>query len=242
MKLGILECDHVPENLRSRYISYDLVFDRLLQPHARSLTCVNYCMFEEQYPEHSDECDAYLITGSARSVYEAEPWIERLEEYVRTLHQLRKPMIGICFGHQMIAQALGGRTEKVEQGWGVGRQTYQMLEVPEWLESCPAEFSILASHQDQVTQLPDGATRIATSDFCQNAAFTLGDHVLSFQAHPEFTKEFSQGILDLRRQRFGEELYAAGVDSLQHPIQADLVGSWMMRFLEIQPKAQQAAS
>ena len=143
-------------------------------------------------------------------------------------------MIGICFGHQMIAQALGGRTEKAEQGWGVGRQTYQMEKTPAWLDSTPPEFSILASHQDQVTELPDGAIRLASSGFCKNAAFTLGDHVLSFQGHPEFTKEFSQGILDLRREHYGEELYASGVASLQHPIQAELVASWMMQFLNTQ--------
>ena len=236
MKLGILECDHIPENLRSRYISYNLVFDQLLQPHAQKLTCVSHHVFTGEFPDHPDDCDRYLITGSTRSVYESEPWIERLEEYVRTLHQLRKPMIGICFGHQMIAQALGGRTEKAEQGWGVGRQTYQMLETPAWLDSSPLEFSILASHQDQVTELPDGATCIATSDFCKNAAFTLGDHVLCFQGHPEFTKEFSQGLLDLRRERYGEELYASGVASLQHPIQTELVASWMMQFLNAQPE------
>tara|TARA_B100000749_G_scaffold55402_1_gene40397 strand:+ start:576 stop:1301 length:726 start_codon:yes stop_codon:yes gene_type:complete len=234
MKLGILECDHIPENLRPRFISYKLVFERLLQPHAQKLTCVSYRVFTGEFPEHPDGCGGYLITGSARSVYESEPWIERLEAYVRTLHQLRKPLIGICFGHQMIAQALGGRTEKAAQGWGVGRQTYQVLETPAWLDSSPPEFSILASHQDQVTELPDGATRLASSGFCKNAAFTLGDHVLSFQGHPEFTKEFSQGILDLRREHYGEELYASGVASLQHPIQAELVASWMMQFLNTQ--------
>jgi len=242
MKLGILECDNVPGNLRSRHISYTRMFDRLLRPHAPELSCATFRVHAEEFPEHPDDCDGYLLTGSARSVYESEPWIEQLEEYVRTLHRLRKPMIGICFGHQMIAQALGGRTEKAEQGWGVGRQTYQMEKTPAWLDSTLPEFSILASHQDQVTELPESATRIATSDFCENAAFTLGDHVLSLQGHPEFTKEFSQGILDLRHERFGEELYASGVHSLQQPIQADVVASWMMQFLSATSERVQAAA
>ena len=140
-------------------------------------------------------------------------------------------MLGVCFGHQLLALLLGGRTERAAQGWGVGTHSYQLKQKPEWMSPALDELTLLISHQDQVTQLPQNATLLASSDFCPNAAYAIGDQVLCFQGHPEFVHDYSRALMELRQDFLGEAVYSQGVSSLDRDHQGAAVAEWMMRFV-----------
>lgn len=231
MRIGILQCDATNENFRDEHGDYPGMFISLFQSIDPELQFTVFDVRLGQYPQTPRECDAYLITGSRFSVYDDEAWIHKLEKFVVELHSEKHPLLGICFGHQMIPRALGGKTEKAAQGWGVGVQSYRKTKTKSWLNPALENFSLLAVHQDQVTELPEGAELIAESEFCPNAAFMIDDHILTFQAHPEFEKAYSKVLLVLREQILGPEIFAAGVKSLDQSIQPQVITNWMVNFL-----------
>jgi len=231
MKIGILQCDATNENFRDEHGDYPGMFISLFQSIAPELQFAIFDVRLEQYPQTPQECDAYLITGSRFSVYDDESWIRKLEKYVVELHYKKHPLLGICFGHQMIARALGGKTEKATQGWGVGVQSYRKTKTKSWLNPALENFSLLGFHQDQVTQLPEGAELIAESEFCPIAAFRIDDHILTFQPHPELEKAYTKALMVLREQILGPEIFAAGVKSLDQSIQPQVITNWMLNFL-----------
>ena len=152
-------------------------------------------------------------------------------EFVRELNRRHKKLLGFCFGHQLVAQALGGKTERSAKGWGVGLHTHRFTTVPSWHDQGDVDLNILVSHQDQVVAVPDSARVLAGSEFCENAVCQIGDHILTFQGHPEFVPEYSRELLSIRRERIGEAAYAAGVSSLSGIAQGQRVGSWVLNFL-----------
>ena len=231
MKLGILRTDAVRPELKAEYGEYPDMFIALLQHSDPNLEYAVYDVELGQYPADIDEVDAYLITGSKSSVYEDKPWIVELMEFVRELNRRHKKLLGFCFGHQLVAQALGGKTERSAKGWGVGLHTHRFTTVPSWHDQGDVDLNILVSHQDQVVAVPDSARVLAGSEFCENAVCQIGDHILTFQGHPEFVPEYSRELLSIRRERIGEAAYAAGVSSLSGIAQGQRVGSWVLNFL-----------
>ena len=231
MKIGILQCDSTRAQFRAEHSDYPEMFMSLFKSVDPEMDFKKYDVQLEQYPESPEECEVYLITGSRYSVYDEEPWIQKLEKYVLELHERKFPMLGICFGHQMIARALGGKTEAAEQGWGVGVQNYRTVSSHAWIEPALEQFSLLASHMDQVTKLPEGAELIAESDFCPYAAYRIADHVLTFQAHPEFQKSYSKALLNHRKKILGPKVFEAGIKSLEGKIQPNQITHWMLNFL-----------
>ncbi len=232
MKLGILKTDAVRPEWVPEFGEYPDMFAALLGREDGELEFVTYDVEEGEYPADIDDVDAYLITGSKSSVYDDKPWIRNLEEFVRALHARRKKLVGICFGHQLVAQALGGRTEKSPLGWGVGLQDYRFDSLPPWHDSGPADFAILASHQDQVVENAEGAQVLAGSDFCENAVCQVGDHILTFQGHPEFLPGYSREIMEFRREMIGESAYSSGMASLSRPQEGARVARWIVNFLK----------
>ena len=231
MKLGILRTDAVRPELKPEYGEYPDMFIALLQHSDPSLEYAVYDVELGEYPVDIDEVDAYLITGSKSSVYEDKPWIIELMEFVRELNRRHKKLLGFCFGHQLVAQALGGKTERSAKGWGVGLHTHRFTTVPSWHDQGDVDLNILVSHQDQVVAVPHSARVLAGSEFCENAVCQIGDHILTFQGHPEFVSEYSRELLSIRRERIGEVAYAAGVSSLSGIAQGQRVGSWVLNFL-----------
>jgi GMP synthase-like glutamine amidotransferase len=231
MRIGILQTDEVRPEFVPEFGEYPDMFASLLGAADASLEFVVYDVEHGQYPDDIDEVDAYLITGSKSSVYEDKEWIRRLSVFVCQIHERRKKLLGICFGHQLVAQALGGKTEKSAKGWGVGAHVAAFSELPAWHDQQAREFHLLVSHQDQVTTPAPGSTVLAGSDFCTNAVCQLGDHILTFQGHPEFVREYSEILLNLRREIIGEDNYRTGMQSLNQPLDRERVANWMLAFL-----------
>jgi len=231
MKLGILKTDAVRPEWVPDFGEYPDMFIGLLGQVDPDLDFRVYDVEQGEYPADIDEVDAYLITGSKSSVYDDKPWIATLMEFVRELDRRRKKLVGICFGHQLVAQALGGKTDKSPKGWGVGLHTHRFNTVPEWHDDDDLDFDILVSHQDQVVSNATGARVLAGSEFCENAVCQIGNHILTFQGHPEFVPEYSREIMEFRREMIGEQTYADGVASLAANPQRERVARWIVNFL-----------
>ncbi|MDH5377142.1 MAG: gamma-glutamyl-gamma-aminobutyrate hydrolase family protein [Gammaproteobacteria bacterium] len=230
MRIGILQCDSIMDEYRSQFENYPEMFRTLLGTQDPTIEFETFDVEHGHYPPTVDRCDGYVITGSKASVYENEDWIRRFGDYLRVLHESRTPVVGICFGHQLLAQALGGKTEKSSKGWGVGIHTSLVVQKKEWQQPPLQKMSILVSHQDQVVQLPKDAELIVSSEFCPNGGFQIGSHILSFQGHPEFTKPYSQTMMNHRREKLGEEVYQKGVTSLNQEIDSPLIARWIISF------------
>jgi len=231
MKLGILKTDAVRPEWVPEFGEYPDMFMALLGRLDPSIEFRVYDVEEGQYPDSIDEVDAYLITGSKSSVYDDKPWIRTLMDFVRELHRRRKKLVGICFGHQLVAQALGGKVEKSSKGWGMGLHTHSFSTLPAWHDRAAPDFDILVSHQDQVVQNAAGAEVLAGSEFCENAVFQIGEHILTFQGHPEFVPGYSREIMAFRREAIGEPVYQSGMASLGQEPESERIGHWILNFL-----------
>jgi GMP synthase-like glutamine amidotransferase len=231
MKLGILKTDAVRPEWVDEFGEYPDMFIRLLGEEDPGLAFAVYDVEHGEYPDDIDEVDAYLITGSKSSVYDEEEWIYALMEFVRELHERRKKLVGICFGHQLVAHALGGRTARSPKGWGVGLHSYTFTELPVWHDGGSEALDLLATHQDQVEALAPGTKVLAGSEFCEYAVTQLGDHILTFQGHPEFVPEYSREIMRVRRELIGEDAYQQGMASLAGEHQGRRVARWILDFL-----------
>lgn len=207
------------------------MFIALLSQADPAMEFVVYDVEQGEYPDDIDSADAYLVTGSKSSVYDDKPWIARLLEFVRELHRRRKKLVGICFGHQLVAQALGGKVEKSGKGWGVGLHTHRFASQPSWHDGGDPDLDILVSHQDQVLEVADGAAVLAGSEFCENAVCQVDDHILTFQGHPEFVTDYSREVMDFRRELIGDEAYRVGMASLAGNHQGRRVADWIVNFL-----------
>jgi len=232
MKLGILKTDTVRPEWVPGYGEYPDMFVALLSQLDPTLEFIVWDAEHGELPTDIDAVDAYLITGSKSSVYEDKPWIHGLEEFIRQLNTRKKKLVGICFGHQLVAQALGGKTEKSTKGWGVGLHTHTFSSQPDWHDAGAADFRVLVSHQDQVTQVATGSTVLAGSEFCENAVCQIGDHILTFQGHPEFLPDYSREIMNFRRETIGEDNYKTGMASLENDPETDRIGRWILSFLK----------
>lgn len=189
MKLGILQTGHVPEDLVPEHGEYPAMFERLLE--GRGFGFRTYSVVDGEFPARADVMEGWLVTGSRHGAYDGLPWISKLEEFIRAAHDARIPLAGICFGHQILAQALGGRVEKFSGGWGVGHMRYVL--------DSGVEIGLNAMHQDQVVEAPSGAETVLSSDFCRYAGLAYGDTALGIQAHPEFSKAYTADLIASRR-------------------------------------------
>ena len=236
MKVGILQADSVLPQFQARHGNYpDMIID-VLNRAARELDipleCVTYDVEHGHYPEQISECHGYVISGSRESVYDDTPWIRAFGAYVQRLHGAQARLVGLCFGHQLIAHYLGGKASPAEAGWGVGIQRCKVVHHAGFMEPALDDYALVVSHRDQVVQLPEGAKLLAASDFCPYSMFCLGDHILALQGHPEFDQAYAMELISYRREILGQELYQAGVASLSGSLSRDVIARWVIQFLQ----------
>lgn len=206
MHIGILQTGHVAEDLIPENGDYPEIFERFLDGYG--LTFTTYAVVDGQFPPGPEAADGWLITGSKHGAYEDHPWIPPLEDLIRAIHAADRPMIGVCFGHQIIAQALGGKVEKFQGGWAVGRQDYPLA---------GATVALNAWHQDQVTVPPTGARIVSGNDFCENAALLYDNRIFTIQPHPEIDQTYLKGLLAVRAPGVVPQ---DRIDSAQRALQA----------------------
>ncbi|GAA6179133.1 type 1 glutamine amidotransferase [Shimia sp. NS0008-38b] len=220
MKIGILLTGHAPEELAPHYGDYIEMFKSLLS--GQDFEFLGYKVVDGEFPKSIKDADGWLITGSKHGAYENHSWIPPLEDFIREAVTLNIPLIGVCFGHQIIAQALGGKVEKFDGGWAVGRQTYDFA---------GTEISLNAWHQDQVVELPPGATTIASNSFCEHAAVLYGDRAFTVQPHPEFSADFVDGLINTRgRGVVPEDILEQAIDHLDEPTASQTIADQFADF------------
>ena len=232
MKLGLLDAVP-PEYYLAGEESDPDKFRRLFTAIGIDHEFPHYDVTLGEFPTAIEACDAYLITGSPVSVYDDLAWIPRLEDFIRQCYQVGQPLIGICFGHQIIAQALGGKVEKAAQGWMLGLHPLEPIQQKAWMTPQLPSYSLYFVNQDQVTELPPGAEWLGRSENCPYAMFTIGRQVLCLQAHPEQSVTSMLAFTEYLKQHLPEALYQQALASFEaDKPQADLFGRWIWQFLQ----------
>ncbi|MBL6952986.1 MAG: gamma-glutamyl-gamma-aminobutyrate hydrolase family protein [Alphaproteobacteria bacterium] len=229
LNIGILEAGSVGVDFTSHFSTYTESFQRFLAPGGVGPALRSYRCYLGEFPQAGDACDGWLITGSAASVYDGDDWIAQLEAFTRAAAEQR-PVVGICFGHQLIAQAFGGTVVKAP-GWGVGVHRHDLTARSDWMQPPVSSLSLLASHQDQVVTPPPGAVVLGGSDFCPIGIMTVGPNVLSIQNHPEMTREFATDLYQMRRDRMGDAVVDTALNSLKKATDEADAAAWLLEFL-----------
>jgi GMP synthase-like glutamine amidotransferase len=183
-----------------------------------------------QLPSSIDACDAYVCGASRWSVFDDQAWIPPLTAFVRALHAGERPFVGICFGHQLMAEALGGRVAR-GTSWGIGVQPIDVTRHESWMQPARERLQLLHSHQDQVEQLPPDAVVLGSSPHCPVALFRVGSTMLGIQAHPELAGAYVDALMVDRTERIGAEPVRRARATLNTPTDADIVSQWVREFL-----------
>lgn len=226
MNVAILEAGKPPAPLIPAFGRYPAMFMELL---GNGFAYASYDVTAGELPRDPVAHDAYVITGGPAGVYDPEPWIAPLIDFLRAAKS--RKLVGICLGHQMMAQAFGGHVEKSDKGWGIGLHTYPIVARPAWMNGDEAAaIAVPASHQDQVVLQPPETDVIASSLFTPYAALAWRDRpAISFQFHPELSAQFTQALIDSRRDRLPDA--DAAIASLDAPNDNARVGAWIRSFL-----------
>lgn len=196
MKIGILEAGLLREEMASRFDPYPTMFADFLGLAHADFEFETISSIRGETPASVDDCDGWLITGSRHGVYDNLDWMAPLQDFVRQLAAAEVPLIGVCFGHQIIAAALGGEVVKSDKGWGVGLHRYRVDRQHSWMSGDELEAGIYAFHQDQVVSLPQHAQVFLSSEFCPYAGLAYGHSIISVQAHPEFEADYETALLE----------------------------------------------
>lgn len=229
-RIGLLVCGHVHPDAQDLGGDYPELFRELFEP--RGFEIVPFAAEEGRLPDTVDECDAWLTSPSRASVTDDLPWIASVSEFLVDAVRAERPVIGICFGHQLLAEALGGRVERAEVGWGVGVKTYDVVSHKPWMNPALDRVRLVASHEDQVTVLPDGAELLMSAPYCPNAAYVLGERCVALQPHIEFSPELSGRLMTIREAITPPEILAAARPTLGLGVDRTIVAGWFANLID----------
>ncbi|MEK9745143.1 MAG: type 1 glutamine amidotransferase [Candidatus Puniceispirillum sp.] len=233
MNIAILLAGHTNKAMQPRFPDYADLFIALFakSPLAADFTFTSFAVVDDVFPDRIVDYDGYLVTGSAYGVYDDAPFIPKLITLIQDIHAGGKPLAGLCFGHQIIAHALGGHAQKWDGGWGLGVKSIELANLPDWIDPPIDSAKLIHVHQDQVVRLPAGGQVIARADHCDIAGYTVGDHVFTLQGHPEFDAAYTGALATLLAERgVDPAVVAAAQDTLDTPHDGDRFGHWILTF------------
>ena len=236
----MLICDHLDPEVVALHPDYPERYRSALVPPGPSspansgvdpaIELVVFDLTAGELPDRPERCDAWLIGGSRLDAHSDEGFVPELVGFASTCHTVGVPLVGICFGHQIVARALGGTVERAD-GWGAGVRSFEVVGTSDWMDRPPASVSMVVSHRDQVTRLPVGAELLLRAEYCPIAGFRIGSSVFCIQGHPEFDLALSRTLCTRRRHAMGDEVTDRALASLAAPTDGDLVNDWIRRFL-----------
>ncbi len=227
MKACLLVCDHVPDEFAKQHGSYPDMFRRVFG----NLQMDPFFICDGLFPDLKD-FDVFICTGSRSSVYDPEDWIYALGSLMTDIEAFGKKFIGVCFGHQMIAHALGGKVGPARGGWNIGIHDFRVIAEKDWMKPKRKKFSIPMLCQDHVVELPPYGEVLAESIYCPYAALQVGNNFLGFQGHPEFTKNYDKAVYDSRADRIDPDKIEEADKTMNRKIDPALIESWVMNFLK----------
>lgn len=231
MKIGLLLCDHVAERFQHISGDYPEMFTAWLTRCAPEFQLEFFDVCNGEFPAATAACDAFMTTGSRFSAYDDVNWIHRLKIFVRQMAEANTPFVGICFGHQILAEALGGKVIKASQGWGVGVREIELVQTEPWMSPAQSNFHLHYMHQDQVQQLPENSVVLGRSEHAPVAMFRTGESMLGIQAHPEFTNKYCEALLHDRVHKIGEDRVESALQSLRQNSSEELIARWIVEWL-----------
>ena len=232
MKLGILSAiDPVESKVNWGGSPID-AYVRFFQSTGAAFESEGYEAAQGQLPASPGECDAYVITGSPKGAYDSDPWIADLTRFIRDGAQAGKKFVGICFGHQILAYALGGHVEKSEKGNGLGLMTYEISQSKPWMDGRPQQITFYFAHQDQVKRLPPDAELLGGNEFCPIGLYTIRDQILGIQGHPEFSLSIMRDIITMQKNNGNVAVAKAAEASLEGGTpDSQMAAQWVVNFL-----------
>jgi GMP synthase-like glutamine amidotransferase len=240
MHIGILKTGDLPADIVARYGGYGDLFVWMLEDADPSFTTEVIDVENGEMPDSPDAADGWLVTGSRHGVYEGHPWIEPLKAFLRDCLAREVPVVGVCFGHQILAEAMGGHAEKSDKGWGLGVAEYAPAEPLPWAPELQRPWRGFAIHQDQVTQQPPDTTLLMTSEFCPIAALAYGPPeaplALTVQPHPEYHRDLFERVAEQRlKPVVPEPVMERALASMKTPVDP---GPWVRTIVEFFRRAQ----
>lgn len=247
MKIGVIQTGAVREGLAAQFGEYPAMFDALLNGDDQGFRIDAYPVVNGAALPSPTAADAWAITGSRHGVYDDLPWIGETKAFLRAARAAKRPIVGVCFGHQILAEAFGGSAIKHPGGWRLGVETYRVVNRPAWMADAPEALSLHSLHQDQVVAIPADAQVWATSPGCAYAGLSYGDpdapDAVSIQPHPEFSIPFARALNAhlLEQGRVPADLGAAALARVGQPVDNARVGRWFADYLRNKAAGRAAA-
>ena len=232
MKVGLLVCGKFSAALSRQGISHpNLIQEWLKVPASAKVSFRIFRAYEGKLPPKVDSCDSYFVTGSAASMLDREPWMLKLANFLLIAAKAQVPVVGLCFGHQVLAQALGGNVKRAAKGWEIGIKRWKVVRQEGWMRECGKFLTLPMIHRDQVSKLPPRSVRVAASERCANGVFRLANHAIGIQGHPEFPPALLGKLIEARKKELGADEYKAALATLDTATDAGQMAKWCMNFV-----------